>query len=101
MLVPADQVKPEEIATLSIEYRNGQPVVVVSGGRYVPSDLPVVNSSGTAYASRFAWSNGTAYLHAPDPVSAPIATPSGSTPTFGQYTFNRNDPVNFVDLNGN
>ncbi|MFF2963996.1 hypothetical protein ACFVT1_35010 [Streptomyces sp. NPDC057963] len=70
-LIPADQVKPEDIATLSIEYRDGQPVVVVSGGKYVPAELPVVNGSGTASPARFAWSNGVAHPHTPDPVSAP------------------------------
>ncbi|MER6319279.1 hypothetical protein ABT237_36825 [Streptomyces sp. NPDC001581] len=80
--IPADQVKPEDIATLSIEYRDGRPVVVVSGGKYVPSELPVVNSSGVAHAGRFAWSNGVAHLHTPDPVSAPDGSPRppASTP---------------------
>ncbi|WP_328792638.1 MULTISPECIES: hypothetical protein [unclassified Streptomyces] len=73
--IPADQVKPEDIATLSIEYRDGQPVVVVSGGKYVPSELPVVNSSGTAQSARFAWSNGVAHLHTPDPASTPDGSP--------------------------
>lgn len=44
-LVPADQVKPEDIGTLSIEYRNGQPVLVVSGGSHIPARLPVVHKS--------------------------------------------------------
>ncbi|MEV7280828.1 hypothetical protein [Streptomyces sp. NPDC093111] len=73
-LIPADQVKPEDIATLSIEYRDGRPVVVVSGGKYVPAELPVVNSSGAAAAARFAWTDGVAHLHAPDPVSAPAGS---------------------------
>ncbi|GAA1246468.1 hypothetical protein GCM10009665_41750 [Kitasatospora nipponensis] len=74
-LIPADQVKPEDVATLSIEYRDGRPVVVVSGGKYVPSELPVVNGSGTAGAARFAWTNGVAHLHTPDLVSAPGGSP--------------------------
>ncbi|MFE3632061.1 hypothetical protein [Streptomyces goshikiensis] len=74
-LIPADQVRPEDIASLSIEYRDGQPVVVVSGGKYVPSELPVVNSSGAAHTARFAWVNGVAVLHTPDPVSAPDGSP--------------------------
>ncbi|MFF2750465.1 hypothetical protein ACFVVA_33620 [Kitasatospora sp. NPDC058048] len=77
-LIPADQVEPEDIATLSIEYRDGRPVVVVSGGRYVPSELPVVNSSGVACAARFAWSNGVAHLHTPDPAPAPNRSPQPS-----------------------
>ncbi|GLV85758.1 hypothetical protein Slala03_54470 [Streptomyces lavendulae subsp. lavendulae] len=74
-LIPADQVKPEDIATLSIEYRDGRPVVVASGGKYAPSELPVVNSSGAVYTARFAWSNGVAHLHTPDPVPASDGSP--------------------------
>ncbi|OKJ13738.1 hypothetical protein [Kitasatospora sp. CB01950] len=74
-LIPADQVEPEDIATLSIEYRDGRPVVVVSDGKYVPSELPVVNSAGVACTARFAWSNGVAQLHTPDPAPAPGQSP--------------------------
>ncbi|MFH8637625.1 hypothetical protein [Streptomyces goshikiensis] len=76
--IPADQVKPEDIATLSIEYRDGRPVVAVSGGKYVPAELPVVNGSGAAHAARFAWTNGVAHIHAPDPVPAPDGSPRPS-----------------------
>ncbi|MFF4225897.1 hypothetical protein ACFYZH_23960 [Streptomyces abikoensis] len=65
-LIPADQVKPEDIGTLSIEYRDGHPVIVVSGGKYAPSELPVVDSSGAAIAARFTWQTD---------ASAPAATP--------------------------
>ncbi|WKK23747.1 hypothetical protein QZH56_34495 [Streptomyces olivoreticuli] len=33
-LIPADQVKPEDIGTLSIEYRDGRPVIIVSGANF-------------------------------------------------------------------
>ncbi|GAA2799050.1 hypothetical protein GCM10010441_25100 [Kitasatospora paracochleata] len=46
-LLPADQVKPEDIGTLSIEYRDGQPVIVVSGGTAIPAGLTVVDGSST------------------------------------------------------
>lgn len=46
VLIPAGQVKPEDIGTLSIEYRDGQPVIVVSSGTYIPAGLPVVDGSG-------------------------------------------------------
>ncbi|MFB7860604.1 hypothetical protein [Streptomyces sp. NPDC056069] len=46
--IPADQVKPEDIGTLSIEYRDGQPVIVVSGGKYIPAGLTVVDAGGHA-----------------------------------------------------
>ncbi|MFE5038949.1 hypothetical protein [Streptomyces sp. NPDC056683] len=49
-LVPASEVKPEEIATLSIEYRDGEPVIVATGGKYVPASL---NLAGTS--TRFTW----------------------------------------------
>ncbi|MFB7860603.1 hypothetical protein [Streptomyces sp. NPDC056069] len=47
-LIPADQVKPEDIGTLSIEYRDGKPVLVISGGKYVPVGLTAVDGSGNA-----------------------------------------------------
>ncbi|MFE7598110.1 hypothetical protein [Streptomyces sp. NPDC057494] len=58
-------------------------MVVVSGGRYVPSELPVVNGSGVASTARFAWTNGVAHLHTPDPVSAPPTSlkPSDADPS--------------------
>ncbi|MFE2273322.1 hypothetical protein ACFXB4_29315 [Streptomyces lavendulae] len=52
--VPASKVNPEDIGTLSIEYREGQPVIVVSGGKAVPAGLTVVDGSGsvvTAYTA--------------------------------------------------
>ncbi|MER5638435.1 hypothetical protein ABT095_15925 [Kitasatospora sp. NPDC002227] len=50
-LVPADQVKPEDIATLSIEYREGQPVIVVRGGRAVPATLAITGPDGNVVAA--------------------------------------------------
>ncbi|MFD9904859.1 hypothetical protein [Streptomyces sp. NPDC059063] len=44
--IPAEQVKPEDIGTLSIEYRDSVPVIVVSGGKYIPAGLMVVDESG-------------------------------------------------------
>ncbi|MFF0393262.1 hypothetical protein ACFYS8_31880 [Kitasatospora sp. NPDC004615] len=44
--VPASEVAPEDVGTLTLEYRNGQPVIVVSGGKLIPSALPVVDGSG-------------------------------------------------------
>ncbi|MFF4225896.1 hypothetical protein ACFYZH_23955 [Streptomyces abikoensis] len=49
-LIPADQVKPEDIGKLSIEYRDGKPVIVVSGGTYSPAALAVVDGSGKPVA---------------------------------------------------
>ncbi|MGW2583098.1 hypothetical protein ACWCYZ_17475 [Streptomyces virginiae] len=50
-LIAADQVKPEDIGTLSIEYRDGQPVIVVSGGSHVPAQVPVVDAQDQIRAS--------------------------------------------------
>ncbi|MGW2860845.1 hypothetical protein [Streptomyces sp. NPDC001205] len=50
-LTPADQIKPEDIGTLSIEYRDGQPVIVVSGGTVIPVRLTVVDGTGNAVAA--------------------------------------------------
>ncbi|MGW3228589.1 hypothetical protein [Kitasatospora sp. NPDC001095] len=49
-LIPADQVKPEDIGTLSIEYRDGRPVIVVSGGTVIPGGITVADESGNAVA---------------------------------------------------
>ncbi|MFE7268252.1 hypothetical protein ACFU9B_40660 [Streptomyces sp. NPDC057592] len=83
-LTPAGQVKPEDIGTLSIEYRDGQPVIVVSGGTAIPEKISVVDASGNS-GVRF------------KAISGSDNFPSG----FNQYSFSRNDPVNFVDVNGN
>ncbi|MFD9375152.1 hypothetical protein ACFWBH_06365 [Streptomyces sp. NPDC059999] len=44
------QGKPEDVATLSIEYRDNQPVIVVSGGKAIPAGLTVVDAGGQAVA---------------------------------------------------
>ncbi|MGY0460891.1 hypothetical protein ACW14Y_11610 [Kitasatospora sp. cg17-2] len=46
-LIPADQVKPEDLAALAIEYRDGWPVIVVNGGgTVIPAELPVLGPDG-------------------------------------------------------
>ncbi|MFD9302229.1 hypothetical protein ACFWCB_05980 [Streptomyces sp. NPDC060048] len=50
-LIPASEVKPEDIGTLSIEYRDGKPVIIVNGGTAVPGDLTVLNNAGNPVAS--------------------------------------------------
>ncbi|MFB6878859.1 hypothetical protein [Streptomyces sp. NPDC056323] len=49
--IPADQVKPEDIGKMAIEYRDGQPVIVVSGGKYIPETLTAVAASGSEAAT--------------------------------------------------
>ncbi|MGW8782590.1 hypothetical protein ACWGNM_31630 [Streptomyces sp. NPDC055796] len=50
-LVPADQGKPEGIATLKIEYRDGKPLAVISDGAAIPAGLSVVDASGAPVAT--------------------------------------------------
>ncbi|MGW2818917.1 hypothetical protein [Streptomyces sp. NPDC001415] len=50
VLVPASKVRPEDIGTLAIEYRDGVPVIVVSGGKFIPAEIAVVNQEGVAVA---------------------------------------------------
>ncbi|MFI0790883.1 hypothetical protein ACH4Q6_35480 [Streptomyces lydicus] len=49
--VPASEVKPEDVGTLTLEYKDGQPVLTVRGGRFVPNGIPVLDASGTQVAS--------------------------------------------------
>ncbi|MYV99838.1 hypothetical protein [Streptomyces sp. SID3343] len=47
-VVPATDVKPEDIGTLSIEYQEGRSVIVASGGTHIPAVLTVVDNEGIA-----------------------------------------------------
>ncbi|MFD4661552.1 hypothetical protein ACFWP2_38765 [Kitasatospora sp. NPDC058444] len=49
--VPASEVKPEDVGTLTLEYRDGQPVLTVRGGRFLPGGIPVLDESGKRVAS--------------------------------------------------
>ncbi|MFF3693813.1 hypothetical protein [Streptomyces sp. NPDC002221] len=82
-LVPADQVKPEDVGTLSIEYRDGCPVIVVSGGQFVPAELRAVNASGTSVV--------TYALRSPKPgdagfIRSPVVTNWGSWEVWSNAT---------------
>ncbi|MFF2543030.1 hypothetical protein ACFVUY_10755 [Kitasatospora sp. NPDC058063] len=48
--VPASEVKPEDVGTLTLEYKDGQPVLTVRGGRFLPSGIPVLDASGRQVA---------------------------------------------------
>ncbi|UQX04745.1 hypothetical protein [Streptomyces sp. RerS4] len=53
-LVPADQVKPEDIGTLDLRYVDGKPRLEVSGGTFIPAELTVVHQDSTAGAVSYA-----------------------------------------------
>ncbi|MFC8759552.1 hypothetical protein ACFUAG_02325 [Streptomyces sp. NPDC057193] len=44
--VPVAEVKPEDVATLSLEYRDGKPAIVVADGTAVPAQIPIVGTDG-------------------------------------------------------
>ena len=50
-LIPASEVKPEDITTLSLRHVDGVPQLVVSGGKVIPAELTVVDASGKAVAT--------------------------------------------------
>ncbi|MER5618927.1 hypothetical protein [Streptomyces sp. NPDC002215] len=43
--------KPDNISSLSLEYRDGQPVIVASGGTHIPASITVVDGSKKALAA--------------------------------------------------
>ncbi|MCI3934441.1 hypothetical protein [Streptomyces sp. AN091965] len=50
-LIPASQVDPKELSVLSLLYRNGEPMLVMSGGTKIPAEIVVMNSTGVAVGS--------------------------------------------------
>ncbi|MFE7598106.1 hypothetical protein [Streptomyces sp. NPDC057494] len=50
-LIPADQVKPEDVGRLSLRYVDGVAQLVVSGGTAIPGGLAVVDESGNTVAA--------------------------------------------------
>ncbi|MFF1904818.1 hypothetical protein [Kitasatospora sp. NPDC058218] len=49
-VIPAEEVNPEDVGTLSLRYVDGVPQLVVSGGTVVPAGLTVVDGTGNAVA---------------------------------------------------
>ncbi|MGW9212928.1 hypothetical protein ACWGR4_38930 [Embleya sp. NPDC055664] len=45
------QGPPPVLATLALEYQDGQPVIVVADGNAIPTGLKVVDASGNAVAA--------------------------------------------------
>ncbi|MCX4826040.1 hypothetical protein OG883_40930 [Streptomyces sp. NBC_01142] len=64
--IPATEVNPEDVGTLSLRYVDGVPVLVVSGGSIIPASLTVVNESGSPIAK-----------YAAGPASEEIGPPIG------------------------
>ncbi|MVU77097.1 hypothetical protein GPX89_07530 [Nocardia sp. ET3-3] len=50
-VIPADEVKAEDVGALSLRYVNGVPSLVVSGGAVIPTALAVVDPQGTEVAA--------------------------------------------------
>ncbi|KIZ17321.1 hypothetical protein [Streptomyces natalensis] len=49
--IPATEVSKQDLGTLSLEYRDGVPVLKLSEGTAAPAHLAVVDSSGNTVAS--------------------------------------------------
>ncbi|MFF4104364.1 hypothetical protein [Streptomyces sp. NPDC001903] len=50
-LIPASEVKPEDVGMLSLRYVNRVPVLVVNGGRFMPARLTAVDATGRPIAA--------------------------------------------------
>ncbi|MBT2492922.1 hypothetical protein J7E96_31325 [Streptomyces sp. ISL-96] len=50
-IIDVSEVKPEDAGTLSLRYVDGTPVLVVSGGTAIPTNLAVANAEGALVAS--------------------------------------------------
>lgn len=61
-LIPADQVKPEGVGTLSLRYLDGVAQLVVSGGAVIPGGITVVDASGNAVAGYTARSSSSQFI---------------------------------------
>ncbi|GLX37472.1 hypothetical protein Sros01_35450 [Streptomyces roseochromogenus] len=63
-VIPAGDLKPEDIGVLSLRYVDGAAQLVVSGGTALPAHLPVVDAGGAVVA---------AYLPAGPAVAAQVS----------------------------
>ncbi|MFD3480604.1 hypothetical protein [Streptomyces sp. NPDC058695] len=66
-VIPADDLKPEDIGMLSVRYVDGAAQLVVTGGTALPAHLPVVDAQGAVVA---------AYLQAQIPPKRSLARSS-------------------------
>ncbi len=59
-LIPAEDVKPEDVATLTLKYqKDGSPLLVATGGRCIPAALPITDDEGN-HLSHYAAAGATA-----------------------------------------
>jgi hypothetical protein len=50
-VVPAPEVKPEDVAALTLTYVDGPPVITPNGGPALPASLTIVDQSGQPVAA--------------------------------------------------
>ncbi|WP_146259262.1 hypothetical protein [Streptomyces tateyamensis] len=77
-LIPFDQVKPEDRAKLAIEYRNGEPVIVVSGGTVFPAVIETVDTSGAPIGAYKAAAAARWRLAGPNPLAGENCDANGN-----------------------
>ncbi|WP_436493274.1 hypothetical protein [Actinokineospora sp. HUAS TT18] len=65
---PSEQETTDDTGLLSIHYRDGQPVIIVSGGAAIPETITVTDPSGTPVATYTAGPVGTARIVGGDEV---------------------------------
>ncbi|AZQ74372.1 hypothetical protein EKH77_26995 [Streptomyces luteoverticillatus] len=48
---PESEVKPEEVAALTLEFRDGVPVLIADGGSRIPAHIEVLDGEGNPAAA--------------------------------------------------
>ncbi|MFI6956431.1 hypothetical protein ACIBJI_23515 [Nocardia sp. NPDC050408] len=67
VVVPATEVALEDVGALSVRYTDGVPELVLTGGRVVPTLLPVTDGAGNLLAT---YTAGAAEPATPIPIVA-------------------------------
>ncbi|MGW0251966.1 hypothetical protein ACWDYH_35590 [Nocardia goodfellowii] len=71
--IPATEVKPQDIGSLSVRYTDGVPELVLTSGNFAPQSIPITDGAGRLLATYTA-------------TAAPAADSSGLTARSGAYT---------------
>jgi hypothetical protein len=50
-LIPATEVNPDDVGTLSLTYTDGVPVLTLTGGTVAPAAIAVIDDSGNTVAA--------------------------------------------------